>query len=215
MRLPRTHSHNIFAGTIKPDPMNWKKPAGTFCALVLCLFSRAQSTHPASYELAVGLQSYYAPLKHMRPLNPQPVFIAGANRAINPRQTLELGVRIGYHRNKYQGDALFLQTLFRYAPVIFRHLQPQAGIGIGYQLSFHPGKSWQHNGNEWVKGRGTKGIIQVPVQLGLGYHSLETQRASITPYVAWQLNALFRYSPDLSPLPASQWLVGVRYARKK
>jgi hypothetical protein len=167
------------------------------------------------FDAALGLHTYYVPLKHFQVQQVQPLIMAGVNRALNERQTLELSLRLGYNRHKYQGDALYMQALIRYAPTIAEHFQPMLGAGIGYQLSFYPTDAVKYDGSNWVKVSGPKSVIQVPGQIGLGYRSIETSKALVTPYVAYQVNALFRYSPDLTPLPSSQFLLGIRYAPKK
>jgi hypothetical protein len=190
----------------------------TFLAAILFMCAsllQAQTTTRNSYEAAIGIQSYYLPSQHFKFQNAQPVFTFGANHAINTRQTIELGVRLGYNRHKYQGDALYIQALFRYAPVIAKHIQPMIGTGIGYQLSFYPSSALKLDGNNWVNATRPKGVIQVPLQLGIGYRGFENKKAIITPYFAYQVNALFRYSPDLTPLPSSQLLLGLRYSPKK
>ena len=174
----------------------------------------AQTGNRNSYDLAIGLQSYYAPLKHFSIQHPQPVAIAGYNRGLNKRQNIELGIRIGYNRNKFQGDALYVQALFRYTPVIGKYIQPMIGTGAGYQFSFYPSQPLKWNGTEWVNGKNYKGVIQVPLQLGIGYRSIQTNKATITPYVLYQANALFRYSPDLTPMPSSNFLLGIKYSPK-
>jgi hypothetical protein len=175
--------------------------------LLMCAsLAEAQTTTRNSYDL---------PARHFKFQNAQPVFTLGANRALNTRQTIELGVRIGYNRHKYQGDALYIQALFRYAPVIAKHIQPVIGAGLGYQLAFYPSAALKFDGANWVNVKKPKGVIQVPLQLGIGYRGIESAKAIITPYVAYQVNALFRYSPDLTPLPSSQLLLGVRYTPKK
>ncbi len=186
-------------------------------AMLLTVVSHifAQVFPKNSFEVAAGIQSYYAPLKHFKVQHAQPVFIAGANHAINTRQNLELGIRLGYNRNKYQGDALYIQTLFRYTPLIGKNIQPIIGTGIGYQISFYPSSSLKYDGANWVQGPKSKGVVQVPLQFGVGYRSIETKEAFITPFVFYQVNALFRYSPDLTPLPSSNFLLGLRYAPKK
>jgi hypothetical protein len=193
----------------------FKKQIFLSLILLMCIsLADAQTTTRNSYEAAIGIQSYYLPAGHFKFQNAQPVFTFGANHAINTRQTLELGIRLGYNRNQYQGDALYIQALFRYAPVIAKHIQPMIGTGVGYQLSFYPSTALEYDGSNWVNEKKPKNVIQVPLQLGIGYRGIETAKAIITPYVAYQVNALFRYSPDLTPLPSSQILLGLRYSPK-
>ncbi|MFT3843461.1 MAG: hypothetical protein QM725_00260 [Lacibacter sp.] len=188
-----------------------------FSAVVLLLNAGlfAQKNTRNSFELAAGIQSYYAPLKHFTIRQPQPVVIAGYNHHLNRKQSIELGIRIGYNRNKFQGDAMYVEALFRYTPVIAKHIQPIIGTGAGYQLSFYPSSSLKWDNTDWVKGRSYKAVVQVPLHLGLGYRSIKSKKAIITPYVLYQANALFRYSPDLTPMPSSNFLFGIKYSPTK
>jgi len=203
----------VLSFIIKPDFM---KRVFFLSATLLLLISElyGQTGNRNSYELAIGLQSYYAPLKHFSIRHPQPVAIAGYNRSLNKRQNIELGIRIGYNRNKFQGDALYVQALFRYTPVIGKYIQPIIGTGAGYQFSFYSSQPLKWNGTDWVNGNSYKAVIQVPLQLGIGYRSFQTGKATITPYVLYQANALFRYSPDLTPMPSSNFLLGIKYSPK-
>jgi hypothetical protein len=58
------------------------------------------------------------------------------------------------------------------------------------------------NGN--VPGKNAKmykGMVQVPLQLSAGYRAINFASIKVTPFVAFQLQALFGYNPDFIPLP--------------
>ncbi|MCB9303595.1 MAG: hypothetical protein H6566_23400 [Lewinellaceae bacterium] len=169
-----------------------------------------QSMPPRQVDVAVGLHSYYIPAMGAHWNGPEPAVYAGVNQPINQKGTLGLSLRLGYSRGQYQGDALQAQLLFGVTPVIAQHLEVGVGLGIGYQFSFYPTQSFNRTEGQWVKGRRAKGVMQAPLQLSLGYRTVHFSKVGLTPYVAYQLQALFGYSPDLSPLPVSNALLGVK-----
>ena len=177
--------------------------------------SAQQHTKPIGYEIAAGLQTYYAPFLKATLKGTQPVFMAGVHQPLNVKNSLGLTLRLGYNRHKQQGDALFTQLLFNYTPLVAKKIELGIGAGAGYQFAFYPSTPLKWNGAEWVKGKATKAVIQVPAQVSIGYRGIETAKGRYTPYVSYQLNALFKYSPDLTPLPSSFFLLGVKYSAKK
>lgn len=175
----------------------------------------AQQRKPLRFELAAGVQSYYAPFLKSELSGLQTVALAGAHKPLNKKNTVGVSFRIGYNRHTKQGDALFTQALFQYNPVVAKHIEFGVGAGAGYQLSFYPSAPLKWNGTEWVEGKATKGVIQVPVLMSIGYRGIKTKTGLFTPYAAYQVNALFRYSPDLTPLPSSYFLLGVKFSTAK
>lgn len=168
-----------------------------------------------SWDFAAGVHSYYLPAPDFKAQNVQPALMAGYAHSFNAQQSFGLGIRLGYARNKYQGDALYMQALIEFAPVVGKYFQPGIALGAGYQFSFYSSPQLNWENNQWVKGRSYKGVVQVPLQLSLAYRSFDLPQGQLRPYVAYHVNALFRYSPDLTPLPASNFLVGLKYSPKK
>lgn len=177
--------------------------------------SAQQRAKPLGYEIAAGVQTYYAPFLKAELKGMQPVVMAGVHQPLNVKNSIGLTLRLGYNRHVQQGDALFTQLLFNYTPVVAKKIELGIGAGIGYQLSFYPSKPLKWNGSEWVEGKATKGVIQVPAQVSIGYRGIETAKGRFTPYVSYQLNALFNYTPDLTPLPSTFFLLGIKYSAKK
>jgi hypothetical protein len=173
----------------------------------LCNFSYAQ----VGWDVAVGGQQYFVPIKNASVGQWQPQVMGGVNRFMNAGNTMSVTLRMIYNRNKHQGDALSWQTLFQYTPVVANHLELGVGMGVGYQLAFYPSKSQKWDGNNWTEGKSVKGVWQVPVQFSLGYRGLEATRGTFTPYIAYSTNFLFRYSPDLTPLPSAVFMMGVKF----
>lgn len=181
-----------------------------YLTLALCsLITVGQAQ--TGWDISVGGQQYLMPIKNSEVGHWQPQVSGGVNRFLNDRSTMNITLRVSYNRNKYQGNALSWQTLFQYTPVVANHVELGIGMGIGYQLSFYPSKSFSWNGTDWKKGKATKGVVQVPLQFSVGYRGFESSRGIFTPYLAYNTNFLFRYSPDLTPLPSAAFMVGLKY----
>ena len=163
------------------------------------------------WEVAVGGHQYFVPIKNTTLGHWQPQVSGGVSRFMNHSSHLNLTLRMTYQRNKHQGDALSWQMLFQYNPVVAKHVELGIGTGIGYQVSFYPDKSWRWDGANWSAGRSTKGVMQLPLQFSIGYRGIEANRGTFVPYVAYNTNFLFRYSPDLTPLPGASFMMGLKY----
>lgn len=185
-------------------------------SFIISLFVPAQerTDNPWLLDITAGLHSFYAPVQELQWKRPELMTTLGWGKPLGNKQSFEVTLQLGYARNNYQGDALFLQLLGKYQPLIAKKIELGIGLGFGYRLAFYPSKPQKWNGNEWKAGTGFKGIFQVPVQLSLGYRSLHLNRYEIRPYAAYQLQALMGYNPDLSLLPVSAGLIGFKILKQ-
>lgn len=181
-----------------------------FLAFLLGAAAQKRTDQPWQLDVAAGLHSFYAPVEHLQWSRPELITTAGWGKPLGKKQTFEVTLQLGYARNNYQGDALFLQLLGKVQPVIAQRIELGLGLGFGYRLALYPSPPQKWNGSQWEAGTPFKGMYQVPVQLSVGYRSLHLDRYEIRPYVAYQLQALLGYNPDLSPLPSSAALLGLK-----
>lgn len=195
-----------------------------FFTIFLLLLDRPESKaqaknqrtdQPWQLDVAAGLHSFYAPLNDLKPARPELLTTAGLGKPLGHKQQFAVTLHVGYARNNYQGDAVYLQLLGQYTPVIANKIEAGIGLGFGYRFAFYSSPSQKWNGHNWEKGSPAKGMYQVPVQLSLGYRSLKLDRYELRPYLAYQLQALLGYNPDLSPLPISAGLLGLKIQNTK
>jgi hypothetical protein len=194
------------------------KPLFTLFTILLLksqlLTANAQRTdQPWQLDVAAGMHSFYAPIKDLKWRRPELVTTAGWGKLLGRQQAFAVTLQFGYARNNYHGDALFVQALAQFTPVIAQKIEAGIGLGFGYRVSFYPSTALQLQDGEWKKGKSFKGMYQVPAQLSMGYRSLHALDYNIRPYVAYQLQALLGYSPDLSPLPSSAALLGIKVSK--
>jgi hypothetical protein len=205
--------------TISSCSINQKKESPTLKYWVLLfILSMAisasaesnKSRHPWQLVVSTGIHSYYAPVENLKWGQADFAASLGLNKLLGQKQQFAVGIQGQFSQYEFQGDAIGLQLLGQFTPAIFRRIELGVGTGAGYRFSFYRLKPLKWNGTEWVDGKSYKGIIQVPVQISVGYRSIRFGSCNIRPFAAYQLQVLFGYSPDLSPLPDSNLMVGLK-----
>jgi len=187
-----------------------------FLSFFIARTANGQRTdQPWQLDVSAGLHSFYAPVEHLKWERPELVTTAALNKLLNRKQLFSVGLQLGYARNNYQGDALFVQLIGQITPVIAEKIEVGIGLGAGYRFALYPSSPSKWDGSNWSKGKPFKGVIQTPVQFSLGYRSIRLQSLEFRPYAAYQLQTLFGYSPDLSPLPVSNFLLGLKIHNHK
>lgn len=217
--LHQKSGKHTFQPTGKGSSRHLKLPYQTFRNWMpfILLFMTIQATarnnsssQPWQFVLSTGIHSYYAPVENLKWGQPDFVASLGMNKLLGQKQNFAIGIHGQFSQYEFQGDAVGLQLLAQFTPVIFRRFELGFGTGAGYRLSLYSTKPLKWDGDKWGNGQGFKGVVQVPVQFSLGYRSVKISSCEIRPFVAYQLQALFRYSPDLSPLPDSNLMFGLK-----
>lgn len=167
------------------------------------------------YTIATGLHSFYAPVENLKWDRPESVTAIGINRMLGKQEVFSLAMQFQYARNQYQGDAGSAQLLAQFLPLILRKIEVGLGLGAGYRFALYPSSPLKWNGTQWTTGSAYKGMLQVPVQASAGYRSIKLQKLAITPFIACQMQALFGYNPDYSPLPDSNFMFGFKFQFNK
>lgn len=180
-----------------------------------CSAQGKRTDQPWQLDLAAGVHTFYAPVEHLKWGRSDLTAMAGLNKLIGKRQLFSVGLQLQFFRHNYAGDALALQLIGQYTPVIGQRLELGLGAGVGYRFAMYPGGSLRWNGSDWEKGKSFKGITHFPLQLSLGYRSIQANSYSFSPYVSCQFEILSGYSPDLNPLPVSALMLGVKIHNNK
>ena len=167
------------------------------------------------YTISSGIHSFYAPVENLKWDNPAFAISAGVNRLFGAKQILSLGLHAEFAANEIQGNATSLQLLGQFTPVLFKKLELGFGTGVGYRFSGYPSDPLKWNGTSWENGKKFKGIVQIPVQISVGFRSVQVANLEIIPFVAYQMKAMFGYNPDFDPLPDSQIMLGLKFQFNK
>lgn len=165
---------------------------------------------PWQLVVSTGIHSYYAPVENLKWSRSDFAASMGLNKLLGQKQLFAVGIQGQFSQYEFQGDAIGLQLMGQFTPTILRRIELGVGTGAGYRFSFYQSKPLKWNGTDWVEGRSYKGIIQMPVQISVGYRSIRMGSCNIRPFAAYQFQALFKYNPDLSPLPDSNLMVGLK-----
>lgn len=206
-------STSQFAGKFKSIDMK-KIILSILLALGTIATSWLRGQSPASswqFDLAAGTHSIYAPIKNLKYDHTGLITQFGVyHQPGSGRQVFSMGIQVGLAKSKSLGDATSAQLIARFTPVIAKHIELGIGTGVGYRLAGYPRSSLTWDGNDWQKGKKFKGLIQVPLQLSMGYRSVKFQNIRLSPYVACQVQGVFGYSPDLSFLPVTSYSFGLK-----
>lgn len=163
------------------------------------------------YSISSGVHSFYAPVENLKWDNPAFAVSAGVNRLFGDKQFFSVGLQAEFAANKIQGNATSVQLLGQFTPVLLKRIEQGFGTGAGYRFSGYPSDPLKWNGTSWENGKKFKGIVQIPVQLSVGFRSVRVSDTEIIPFVAYQMKALFGYNPDFAPLPDSQIMFGFKF----
>lgn len=185
-------------------------------AVLLILFLQITTNVKAEknqwqYSISSGVHSFYAPVENLKWDNPAFSVSAGVNRLFGDKQFFSVGLQAEFAANKIQGNATSVQLLGQFTPVLLKRIELGFGTGAGYRFSGYPSDPLKWNGSSWENGKKFKGIVQIPVQLSVGFRSVRISDTEIIPFVAYQMKALFGYNPDFDPLPDSQIMFGFKF----
>src|SRR6478609_1395923 len=128
-----------------------------FLLLVANLKSNGQDKNgrtdqPWQLDVAAGLHTFYAPIKDLKPERPELLTSVGWGKPLGHKQLFAVTLHLGYAHNNYQGDAMYLQLLGQFTPVIANKVEAGIGLGFGYRFAFYGNTPQKWNGQEWVKG---------------------------------------------------------------
>lgn len=163
------------------------------------------------YSISTGVHSFYAPVENLKWDNPAFAVSAGVNRLFGDKHFFSVGLQAEFAANKIQGNATNVQLLGQFTPVLLKRIELGFGTGAGYRFSGYPSDPLKWNGTSWENGKKFKRIVQIPVQLSVGFRSVRVSNLEIIPFVAYQMKALFGYNPDFDPLPDSQIMFGFKF----
>ncbi|MCK3685974.1 hypothetical protein [Maribellus sp. YY47] len=182
--------------------------------LLLFCISRAEEQVKETkwqFDISTGIHAFYAPVENLKWDNPGLVTSVGLNRMLGQKKVFSVGLQFQYEQSQYLGNASSLQFIAQFLPVILRKIELGVGFGAGYRLSGYPTKTLSWDGDLWEKGKNFKGIFQIPLQFSVGFRSIRLAYFAVTPFIAYQLQALLGYNPDFDPLPDSTISCGFKF----
>ncbi|UOQ69737.1 hypothetical protein [Hymenobacter volaticus] len=138
-----------------------------------------------------------------------PGLSVGTEFRYNRRATLVQSLPLGYYRNRYAGNGLYVAPQLVYRPQ-FGPLYAELRAGAGVLYTMQPGRSYELEDNTWqTRNHGGKLTLMLPVGLSLGYSGRQAA-PRISPFVSYQVFVLHGYNPGIPVVPNLLLQAGVR-----
>jgi hypothetical protein len=113
-------------------------------------------------------------------------------------------------RNKNMGNGIYLMTQTAWRPYLGDPVFGELKAGIGYKLAFRPSESFVQKNGEWISvGKKGKGMLAIPIGVGLGIHNY-SEGVYTSPFVNYQAVFLTGFNQDIPVVPETIFQFGTR-----
>ena len=113
-------------------------------------------------------------------------------------------------RNKSMGNGLFFLTQTAWRPYIGNPVFGEIKAGLGYHIAFRPTDSFIQKDGEWISaGKKGKGMLAIPIGLGVGIHDY-SEETYTSPFVNYQFLLLKGFNKTIPLVPETLIQVGTR-----
>lgn len=113
-------------------------------------------------------------------------------------------------KNKGIGNALLFSSKAAWRPQVAGGLFTEVKAGVGYMLAKNPSKPYKQKNGEWiVSEKKRKGMLTVPVGIGMGYYQY-SPNTFVSPFAGYQLLLVSGYNQTLPLVPQTLLQSGLR-----
>ena len=189
-----------------------KKVIIIYLLLVSACWLNGQESRPGNQNFPLGItlefHSFNVPFKEML-ANFSNIGI-GIGTELYFNNNPEWGQRFSliWIRNKEVGNGLLLYSQAFWRPTITGDAFGELKGGLGYMLGRRPVESFQKVNGEWKSvGKRGKGMLTIPLGLGLGVHSFTDDR-QFTHQLGYQFLVLNNYNASVPIVPETLIQVG-------
>jgi hypothetical protein len=113
-------------------------------------------------------------------------------------------------KNKGIGNGILFSTQTAWRPMIAGNLFAEVKAGLGYMKAFRPSESYNQVDGNWISvGKKGKGMLTIPVGIGMGYYNYSGNLFA-SPFAAYQLVLVKNYNTDIPFVPQTLIQVGSR-----
>jgi hypothetical protein len=136
----------------------------------------------------------------------------GTEFQLNGKGNLLQSLQLGYYRNRFTGNGLYLNSEFIYRPSIRDNTQLDFRVGPGIMRTFNamPGLKQGKDG-QWFSERSSKTLLQLSGSAGIGHDYTPAGALQISPTIQYEVGALLGYAPDFPVLPFSFIHMGSKF----
>lgn len=111
-------------------------------------------------------------------------------------------------RNRSMGNGVLFSTQTAWRPMMAGNVYSEIKAGIGYMIGFRPTESFSQKDGNWISvGKKGKGMLTIPVGIGIGYYRY-SQGIFLSPYLGYQMMLVKGYNQDIPFIPQSLIQVG-------
>lgn len=184
-------------------------------AVLLCKRGFAQEKEPEieykRFPIVAGFhfQNFALPFKDMKSNFTHPGIFLGSEISYNKRKTLIQQAVFGAYLNREIGNGFFLGTQLGFRPKIYKKFYGELKAGLSYLRVFHPTQAYEYRNGEWIKIRGGKSQLGIPLDFGFGY-SFATHLGKLSPYISYQITPALFYNETLPVNVYTNFVLGFR-----
>jgi hypothetical protein len=120
-----------------------------------------------------------------------------------------------WYRNRAVGNGLLFSTQVAWRPYLINAGYGEIKAGIGYVFANRPTQSFVQKNGVWQSvGKKGKGMLAIPIGVGLGYHAYQAE-TFVSPFIAYQLVIMKGYNKSAPIFPATFVQAGSRIHFRK
>ena len=118
--------------------------------------------------------------------------------------------KVTWYGNKTVGGGILFHTQTVWRPTIVSSAFSEIKLGAGYLYAKRPSIAYKAAENGWEKrGKKGKGMFILPIGIGAGYDSFDTD-TYISPFIGYQFLLATKYNQDVPVVPFTLMEAGAR-----
>ncbi len=186
---------------------------------LLCLFAsstlQAQDANTKDYRnfpvvITLQFQSFSLPLKNMGENFKNMGIGIGTEVSHNGDHDWVQEFSVMWLRNKAMGNGLYFLTQTAWRPYLGNPFFGEIKAGIGYKIAYRPAESFIQKNGDWISaGKKGKGMLAIPVGIGMGVHDY-SENVYTSPFVNYQFILLKGFNQDIPIVPETLFQFGTR-----
>ena len=170
--------------------------------LLFCYSSNAQTSEILSYKnfpviLTLQFHALSMPFKDLKTNFKNVGIGVGTEWRLNGKRNLVQQLQFAWVRNKAVGNRIIVSTQAVWRPLLSKKLYGELRGGIGYMFNQLPSDGLVYIENEWNTSKRVKGLLHIPIGLGLGYQV----NANWSPFINYQTLFVSKYNPGVPIVP--------------
>ena len=187
--------------------------------MLLCLYPvfgmQAQDSNQGNHRnfpliISIEFHSLSLPFKNKRPLFANVGIGLGTEVSHNGNRNWVQQFKLTWYGNKTVGGGILLHTQAVWRPTLVSDTFSEVKLGVGYLHAKRPKVAYKPTEKGWeVNGKKGKGMFVLPIGIGAGYDTFDTD-TYISPFVGYQFLLATKYNQDIPVVPFTLMEAGSR-----